>query len=395
MRVPVSGAPRRANPSSVSARLSNWVPAQSDRYRRPPAGPQRHRQGLAGPLPPTRPVRRTLGGQPLGGIQFAFIVRCQLLESFTVGVGIHGLREPPRAGDLLEQKRLIPGHGVTLIRCSVPRTNTRRGNLLQERQFEGLQPPNVQASPLLGFLISSPTIGWRARSLHDLVNLAPKRKICAARDRLVISTDRPPTSEQWRRAAGHPRSGGTRNALVRRSHCGQASSASRRAGKASGSDAASTFGFLISLVPGEVRTQALPQFSRCRRQPSASLVSRPGQSVLQLLLLLVPTGFLRLRSLFDRGAVGLDGGRTLVALLLGLFKCGLRLVDRLLAPLTLLFVCWLFLPTAGLLSLSKASAACRPALSSRFRGAASACFGSSSTCDCRHQAGPWAVRRLP
>lgn len=168
----------------------------------------------------------------------------------------------------------------------------------------------------------------------------------------MISTDRPPTSEQWRRAAGHPRSGGTRNALVRRSHCGQASSASRRAGKASGSDAASTFGFLISLVPGEVRTQALPQFSRCRRQPSASLVSRPGQSFLQLLLLLVPTGFLRLRSLFDRGAVGLDGGRTLVALLLGLFKCGLRLVDCLLAPLTLLFVCWLFLPTAGLLSLS-------------------------------------------
>ncbi|WP_152537209.1 hypothetical protein [Bradyrhizobium sp. OHSU_III] len=97
-----------------------------------------------------------MGISRFGSIQFALIVRRQLLESFTVGVGIHGLREAPRAGDLLEQKLLTPGHGVILIRCSVPQTNTRRGDLLQERQFEGLQPANCSGPPAVGVL-RSPT----------------------------------------------------------------------------------------------------------------------------------------------------------------------------------------------------------------------------------------------
>src|ERR671912_2705420 len=69
--------------------------------------------------------------------------------------------------------------------------------------------------------------------------------------------------------------------------------------------------------------------------PPQKLTPRAPQGGFQSLLLPIPAGFFDLRSLLDRLNLGLDGGRPLRVLLLGLVQRSLRLVDCPLTALTL------------------------------------------------------------
>lgn len=58
---------------------------------------------------------RCLARRRFGGVELASKVRRHLLETFPVGLSLHGLCEALRSGDLLQQKLLAPGHGAMLF----------------------------------------------------------------------------------------------------------------------------------------------------------------------------------------------------------------------------------------------------------------------------------------
>jgi hypothetical protein len=110
------------------------------------------------------------------------------------------------------------------------------------------------------------------------------------------------------------------------------------------------------------------------------LFAGPADGEVQLLLLLLPTGVLSLRALFQCGPVGLDGGCDAVMLPFGLFECGLRLGGRRIATLPLLRPRDFFRRSLSrsLSALSYSKAALRAALSSVFGGGRSFGLGRLS-----------------
>jgi hypothetical protein len=133
----------------ISFSMGDWTAQQAspstapDRLPRSPLG--RYHPSLQsrtalrqlhsfGPRLPMRSGDGRLTLRPFGAFQFAFQVGRHLIEALPVCRGIHGCREAPRAGDLLQQKLLTARRGVILVRCPVPQTMRnarvcyRRGN---------------------------------------------------------------------------------------------------------------------------------------------------------------------------------------------------------------------------------------------------------------------------
>src|SRR6202048_4836478 len=89
----------------------------------------------------------------------------------------------------------------------------------------------------------------------------------------------------------------------------------------------------------------------CRPRSQSTLASRPLQRGRQSLPLLIPSGHFGVRSLLQRLGLGPDGRRPVGVLPLRPVQCGLRLVDGLLAALTLLLPGSLFLRLFALAAL--------------------------------------------